>query len=115
MNAVEYYNYIVLQRMKINKMLTVGQIKKILYIKLVEYKVSQLYFYYCNRNHNRGSLQKKKKISFLVYGSDGIKDCHCQEFQQRIASIVDGSEAEDSHLELQGGSKESELARVCGF
>lgn len=36
MNAVEYYNYIVLQRMKINKMLTVGQIKKILYIKLVE-------------------------------------------------------------------------------
>lgn len=40
MNTVEYYSYIVLQRMKINKMLIVRHIKKILYIKLVEYKVS---------------------------------------------------------------------------
>lgn len=56
MNTVEYYNYIVLRRIKINKMLTVGQIKKILYIKLVEYKVSSLNFYFCNRKHNHGSL-----------------------------------------------------------
>lgn len=56
MNTIEYYNYIVLQRMKINTMLTVGQMKKILYIKLVEYKVSWLYFYFCNRKHNHHSL-----------------------------------------------------------
>lgn len=31
-----------------------------------------------------------------------------------MASVVDGAEAEDSHLELQGGSKGSELATECG-
>lgn len=31
-----------------------------------------------------------------------------------MASVDDGAEAEVSHLELQGGSKGSELATECG-
>lgn len=57
---------------------------------------------------------RKKKISFLVYDSDKIKGCQWQEFRQQMASVDDGAEAEVSHLELQGGSKESELATECG-